>query len=92
MIGLPEKPYPGNDGQTTWHGFARGIEDQLRSRGIALKAEAIVPITTEQRPRLAPRPAYSVLSTLKFTGATGVSPRPWSDALRRYFDRTLKDS
>ena len=42
------------------------------------------PITSEQYPQKAPRPAYSVLNTEAFTALTGVKPRPWLHALREY--------
>lgn len=45
---------------------------------------AVAPITTEQYPTKARRPAYSVLDLAKFTGATGIKPRPWVQCLREY--------
>jgi dTDP-4-dehydrorhamnose reductase len=44
----------------------------------------VLPITSAEYPLKAPRPAYSVLDTSKFTQATGVSPRPWVQPLREY--------
>lgn len=44
----------------------------------------VQPITTAEYPTKAKRPAYSVLDTSKFVKTTGVSPRPWLQALREY--------
>ena len=44
----------------------------------------VLPITSAEYPLKAARPAYSVLATEKFTQTTGVSPRPWLQALREY--------
>jgi dTDP-4-dehydrorhamnose reductase len=33
---------------------------------------------------IAPRPVFSMLSTLKLTAATGMKPRHWYEALREY--------
>ncbi|MBU1610487.1 MAG: sugar nucleotide-binding protein, partial [Proteobacteria bacterium] len=35
-------------------------------------------------PTKATRPSYSVLDTTAFTEATGITPRPWPQALRIY--------
>lgn len=45
------------------------------------------PITSDQYPQKARRPAYSVLNTESFTALTGVKPRPWLHGLREYVFR-----
>jgi dTDP-4-dehydrorhamnose reductase len=60
--------------ECTWFDFARAI---------APEAE-IVPVTTDEFPRPAPRPAYSVLSTERYERLTGVTPASWRDGLREY--------
>ncbi|WP_245590082.1 dTDP-4-dehydrorhamnose reductase [Desulfonatronum lacustre] len=42
------------------------------------------PITSDQYPQKAHRPAYSVLNSESFTALTGVKPRPWLHGLREY--------
>ncbi|SMP73158.1 dTDP-4-dehydrorhamnose reductase [Desulfonatronum zhilinae] len=42
------------------------------------------PITSDQYPQKARRPAYSVLNSESFTALTGVKPRPWLHGLREY--------
>ncbi len=70
-----------NAGSTTWWDFSREILRLGRQLGWDLKTRSIVPVTTGEFPRPAPRPAYSVLDTSRFENAAGYSPRPWPEAL-----------
>jgi len=66
------------EGETTWHGFT---EEIFRQRGLGTKVTAV---TTEEFPRPAPRPRYSVLdnSMLRLGGFT---PFPdWKVELAQY--------
>lgn len=70
-----------NSGQCTWYDFAKTI---LAYRQLSeMKIEAI---TTAELQRLAPRPAFSVLDTSKFTALTGQTLRPWQEGLQAYFE------
>ena len=60
--------------ECTWYDFACAI---------APEAE-IVPVSTDEFPRPAPRPAYSVLSTERYERLTGVTPASWREGLREY--------
>jgi dTDP-4-dehydrorhamnose reductase len=63
-------------GVTTWCGFARAVFAELGA-----DPERVHGCTTEQFPRPAPRPAWSVLSPASWSAA-GLTPlRPWRDAL-----------
>ncbi|MEJ2679460.1 MAG: dTDP-4-dehydrorhamnose reductase, partial [Gemmatimonadota bacterium] len=64
-----------NGGQTTWHGFAR---ETLRLAGLPTDVEAI---TTEDMPRPAPRPRYSVLDCSATEAIVGPM-RSWQEALQ----------
>ncbi|TNC20826.1 dTDP-4-dehydrorhamnose reductase [Amycolatopsis alkalitolerans] len=67
-------------GETTWFGFARAIFEELGA-----DPARVSPCTTEEFPRPAPRPAYSVLSN-KSWADSGLTPlRPWREALAAYF-------
>ncbi len=51
---------------------------------IAGDATTVVPVSTEEFPRPAKRPPYSVLSTERYERLTGVSPDSWRDGLAEY--------
>ncbi|GLZ35691.1 NAD(P)-dependent oxidoreductase [Lentzea sp. NBRC 105346] len=66
-------------GDTTWFGFTRAIFEELGA-----DPARVLPCTTADFPRPAPRPAYSVLSGKAWADA-GLTPLPaWRDALARF--------
>ncbi|MFP5240007.1 MAG: dTDP-4-dehydrorhamnose reductase [Acidobacteriota bacterium] len=73
-----------NAGRASWCELA---SEAVTAAGLSCQVRAI---TSDQWPMKAKRPAYSVLSTAKFTEATGVSPRPWLQALREYVFASLE--
>ena len=71
------------DGQTTWHGFATAIVDELRQVAPEKVAcERVDPIVTAEYPTTARRPAYSVLDTSRIA-ALGIVPLSWREGMRR---------
>jgi dTDP-4-dehydrorhamnose reductase len=66
-----------NAGNCTWYDFAAEI---VRASGLPT---AVKPVTTEQFPRPARRPAYSVLSADSLH-AYNIRMPEWRDALKRY--------
>ena len=65
-----------NDGQATRYGQARAVFE-----GVGADPERVRPVSSDDNPRPAPRPPYSVLSTRE-SQAAGLSPlRPWREAL-----------
>lgn len=66
-----------NAGDCTWYEFAREI---IERAGLATEVR---PVTTQQFPRPAPRPAYSVLSAASLH-TWDVTMPSWQDALQRY--------
>jgi dTDP-4-dehydrorhamnose reductase len=83
---LIETPYYGtyhitNEGETTWYDFAVRI---LKEAGIETP---VLPITSEELGRPAPRPAYSVLSGLVFRERGFTPLKPWDEALIEYLSK-----
>ncbi len=68
-----------NRGSCSWYQFAVKI---LQESG--LDDAKVIPIKSNQLPRPALRPAYSVLSMQKFISATGKTMQPWQLALQDY--------
>ena len=75
-----------NAGACTWFEFACETVRQARTLGIIPPERRVDmrPVTTAEYPRPAPRPAYSVLSTARYTQLVGTPPRPWQTALGDY--------
>ncbi len=67
-----------NAGQASWCELAA---EAVRGADLPCRVK---PITSDQYPQKAVRPAYSVLDLSKFTAATGITPRPWLQALREF--------
>lgn len=67
-------------GEATWYEFTKEI---FKLKGINTK---IVPCTTEEFPRKAKRPKYSVLRNYMLEMTTGDKTREWKEALKEYID------
>lgn len=76
-----------NSGATTWHGLCACVLTEAKNRGLALRCQAVEPVTTAAFPRPAPRPAHSVLDTQKFEQATGHVPQPFAAAVAHFLQR-----
>ena len=63
--------------ECSWYDFACAIAPGF----------PIHPVSSDEFPRPAKRPAYSVLSTEHYERLTGVSPDSWRDGLREYLSR-----
>jgi dTDP-4-dehydrorhamnose reductase len=73
-------------GETSWHGFACAIIDGLRSRGITLAVQQIVPIRTDEYPTRAKRPQNSRLDLSRWREVFGQAPPHWETALASVLD------
>ena len=67
-----------NAGQASW------CELAAEAVSVADLPCRIKPIPSSEYPQKACRPAYSVLDMAKFTACTGITPRPWVQALREF--------
>jgi len=84
-----EAPEPGiyhftNEGETTWYDFACEIYRQARDLDLLDHEVAIRPLTTDQYPTKARRPAYSVLSKEKIKHAFGLCIPQWNISLQAF--------
>ena len=69
-----------NRDPVSWYEFTVEI-----ARAVDADAE-VLPVTTDEFPRPAPRPAYSVLDVDRFEQAVGRPVEPWIDGLSHYLD------
>lgn len=67
-----------NSGQASWCELAA---EAVRCADIPCR---VVPIPSSDYPQKAERPAYSVLDLSAFIAVTGITPRPWVQALREF--------
>lgn len=68
-------------GETTWHGFAVTIIEGLKSRGVPLAVEAVMPIATRDYPTKAKRPANSRFNLTRLRQVFGINAPRWDRAL-----------
>jgi len=78
-----------NLGELTWFDFAKKIVELGYNLGLLPKKPKMVPITTEQLGRPAPRPQNGVLDLSKAKKA-GIFLREWSKALAEYLKNEAK--
>jgi dTDP-4-dehydrorhamnose reductase len=71
-------------GETSWHEYARFVIAEALAAGKTLKAtpDAVAPLSTEQYPTPAKRPANSRLNTARFRETFGLRLPHWQESLR----------
>lgn len=76
-------------GCVSWHQFAVKLVGEARRQGwpLRLREDRIIPITTDQYPKQAVRPKYSVLDTKKIRGVLGLEPPQWHTQLEDFVSR-----
>ena len=86
-LGLTGVVHYRNREPVSWHGFAVEI-----ARLWCGAAEEVVPVTTEEFPRPAPRPSYSVLDVTRFEEAAGRRVEAWEAGLADYLSRMRRQT
>jgi len=76
-------------GECSWYGFASEIYRQGRESGLLTRECTLTPVTSDQFPQKAKRPANSRLSKERIGEAYGVVPEPWQESLRRYLTERI---
>lgn len=77
-------------GETTWHGFAREIFAALRER--TGQDVSVHPISTDEYPTPAKRPAYSVLDCSKIDQVEDILRPDWRDLVAETVAAVLENS
>jgi len=77
-------------GVTTWHGFAEAIFDEAKKHD-SFRVKTVAPITTDQYPTPARRPANSALDCSLIEEQFGIHTRPWHESLVRMMSLLLSN-
>jgi dTDP-4-dehydrorhamnose reductase len=76
-------------GECSWQGYAQHALDCCHELGIPLQATKVAPLhLSDMKNWVARRPVYSVLSTARYAGLTGVAPRSWREAVADYIKKS----
>ena len=76
-------------GVASWYDFAVAIAEEALALGLLLRSPKILPITTEQYPTPARRPAFSVLDVGDTSKAQGDNPVHWRANLRTMLNEEM---
>jgi dTDP-4-dehydrorhamnose reductase len=80
-----------NTGECTWQQYAQWALDFCHAEGIRMKARKVgASSLAEMESFIARRPVYSVLSTAKYENVTGLTPRPWQEAVADFVREHVK--
>lgn len=71
-----------NAGPCSWFEFAGAIFDEGVAAGLLTRAPRVRPITTDQYPTPAARPAYSIMDCSKLEQTLGIRMPHWRDGLQ----------
>ena len=74
-----------NSGATSWQHYGQVALDLAADMGVPLKARRVDGVLRKDfAPFKAARPEFTAFDTGKFQGLSGLTPRPWQEALREY--------
>lgn len=78
-----------NSGHCSWQEWGQFCIDEALARGMVLKGHKVEANRLEDiKAFTAPRPLNSVLDTSKFAAYTGITPRPWQEAMREHLSNS----
>lgn len=77
-------------GEASWYDFATRIVEGLKSRGIRLVTERVVPVRTEDYPFRAPRPLNSRFNLGRLRAVFGITPPHWQEGLHPELDKLAR--
>ena len=74
-----------NTGQCTWQEYGQHALDCAAAAGLPLRTRKVEPLKlADMKAFIAKRPVYTPLSTASLTHRTGLTPRPWREAVDEY--------
>ena len=73
-------------GVTSWYDFAVAISEEAAACGLLPERAEVIPISTEDYPTPARRPAFSVLDCQATIDEIGIEPPHWRDSLKRVLE------
>ncbi len=75
-----------NSGTCSWRDYGEYALECAKRQGVPVLTTSVAPLTlAEMKSFVALRPPHTSLDTGKFTRATGITPRPWQEAVEEYF-------
>lgn len=78
-------------GETSWHGFATGIIQGLKDRGISLAVQSVLPIGSQEYPTKATRPNNSRFDLTRLRETFGLTTPSWTAALDSELDELARE-
>jgi dTDP-4-dehydrorhamnose reductase len=74
-----------NSGTSSWQAYGQAVLDLAAKTGFQLRTRVVQPISRLTFPGFkAARPEFTAFDTAKFQELTGITPRPWGQALEAY--------
>jgi dTDP-4-dehydrorhamnose reductase len=75
-----------NGGTCSWRDYGEYALECAKANGIPVLTTTVAPLKlSDMKAFIATRPPRTPLDTGKFTRATGITPRPWKEAVEEYF-------
>ena len=75
-----------NSGTCSWRDYGEYALECAKRHGIPVLTTSVAPLTlADMKAFIAVRPPRTPLDTAKFTRSTGITPRPWREAVEAYF-------
>jgi dTDP-4-dehydrorhamnose reductase len=82
-----------NSGSTSWQAYGQAALDIAASLGVPLRTRVVEGVSRLHLAAFkAVRPEFTSLDTSKFTRLTGITPRPWREALEDYLRKKFAAS
>jgi dTDP-4-dehydrorhamnose reductase len=75
-----------NSGTCSWRDYGEYALACAKRHGVAVLTTSVAPLTlADMKAFIAKRPPHTSLDAGKFTRATGITPRPWQEAVEDHF-------